>query len=104
MINDKTLPRLKTKILAGGANNQLDEERHGEALQEKEIIYLPDYVVNGGGLIRVAAEWYGVDQETYERDIDHIYDTCLNILQRAEEHGISTSVAADRIVEERLIA
>jgi leucine dehydrogenase len=104
VINDQTLPKFKARIIAGAANNQLDEDRHGEALQERGIIYLPDYVVNGGGLIRVAAEWYREDPEKYNQGIDKLYDTCLDILQRAKAQGISTSVAADRIAEERLIS
>ena len=86
----------------GGANNQLDEERHGEALQEKEIIYLPDYVVNGGGLIRVAAEWYGVDHEIYEGGIDRIYDNLKQVFEIARSKDVNTREAAARLAEMRI--
>jgi leucine dehydrogenase len=102
VINDETLPRFKARIIAGGANNQLEEARHGESVRQAGIIYLPDYVANGGGLIRVVAEWLRSDREAYERDVDAIYDTCLDVLRRAGEEGISTAVASDRIMEERL--
>ena len=58
-INDDTLPRLKVEIVAGGANNQLAEERHGDALEQRGILYAPDYVINGGGVINVYGELHG---------------------------------------------
>src|SRR5262249_47419214 len=56
-INDTTLPLLKVKVVAGAANNQLKEPRHGVLLAERGITYCPDYAINSGGLINVAQEW-----------------------------------------------
>ena len=55
-INDDTLPRLKVQIIAGGTNNQLAEDRHGDELEKRGILYAPDYVINGGGVINVYGE------------------------------------------------
>ncbi len=104
VINDNTLDRFKAGIISGGANNQLDQDRHGEALKELGIIYLPDYVANGGGLVQVAAEWYKEPEEIYRPKVDAIYETCLSILKKANEDDISTSLAADRIGEERVLS
>ncbi len=101
VLNDDTIPRLKARVIAGGANNQLGLDRHGEMLAERDIVYLPDYVANGGGLICVAAEWYGDAAEEVESKVRRIYHTCVDIIERARSGGVATSVAADRIAEER---
>ena len=103
ILNDQTIPQLKPRIVAGAANNQLAEDRHGVALAERGIVYLPDYVVNGGGLVFVAAEYYREDEAQIVQGVDKIYDTCLDILSRAHQQNIPTSVAADRIAEERFM-
>ncbi len=100
-INDDTLPRLKAKVVAGAANNQLDRDDHGQMLADRGIVYLPDYVANGGGLICVAAEWYHHDQAQVEANVRGIYQTCKEVLARAEADGVPTSVAADRMAEGR---
>jgi leucine dehydrogenase len=101
VLDDDTVPRLKARVVAGGANNQLGEHRHGAALAERDIVYLPDYVANGGGLVCVAAEWYGDPREEVEAKVRAIYDTCVDIIGRAHTDGTPTSVAADRIAKER---
>lgn len=63
IINDETIERLKCKVVAGSANNQLKEERHGKMLEEKGIVYAPDYVINAGGVINVADELLGYNRE-----------------------------------------
>jgi leucine dehydrogenase len=102
VLNDDTIPQLKARVVAGAANNQLDESRHGEMLAEYEIAYMPDYVTNGGGLVSCAAEWYGNDADEVPRRVEQIYDTSLLILERAAADGITTADAADRIAEERV--
>lgn len=102
VINDLTLPQLKVEIVAGAANNQLLEARHGEALQERGILYAPDYVANAGGVINVCIGALGWDRSLVARKVDGIYDTLLNIFRRAETEGISTSRAADQLAERRL--
>src|ERR1043165_938344 len=62
IINDETIPQLKVEIVAGGANNQLLEERHGDALEHRGILYAPDYVANAGGVINVYSELAGWDR------------------------------------------
>ncbi|NIQ94758.1 MAG: leucine dehydrogenase, partial [Desulfuromonadales bacterium] len=73
VINDGTIDRLRMKVVAGAANNQLDHERHGAWLADRDIIYMPDYVANGGGLISCAAEWQGRDFQRVPDDVRGIY-------------------------------
>lgn len=102
VINDHTVPVLKVAVVAGGANNQLAEDRHGEALRQRGILYAPDYVINAGGLVNVFGEREGWDRQRSLRKAGEIYDTVLRIFQRAETDGVSPSVAADRLAEQRL--
>src|SRR5687768_15680860 len=104
IINDKTIPKLKVEIVSGGANNQLLEERHGEELEAKGILYAPDYVANAGGVINVYSELAGWTRERSLRKADEIYDTLLGVFELAREDGIPTYVAADRMAERRLKA
>lgn len=103
-LNDNTIKRLKCQIVAGAANNQLeDEHRHGYMLIDKGITYAPDFLINAGGLINVYEEHLGA----YNRDrayntAEKIYDTCLNILNVAEDKGISTQEAAIQLAEKRI--
>lgn len=102
VINDQTLPRLKVEIVAGAANNQLLEDRHGEALQERGILYAPDYVTNAGGVINVCIGALGWERSRVAAKVDEIYSTLLNIFHVAELEGIPTSKAADKLAERRL--
>lgn len=102
ILNDNTIPQLKARVVAGAANNQLDEPRHGSQLAECGIAYMPDYVTNGGGLVSCAAEWYGSDPDEVPDRVRQIYDTSLLILERANADGIPTADASDRIAEERV--
>lgn len=102
VINDETLPRLEVEIIAGGANNQLAEERHGNLLEQRGITYAPDYVINAGGLISVGSELHGWTQEQVRSKVWAIYDTVLLVLRIAKEDGIPTYAAADRLGERRL--
>ena len=104
IINDDTLPKLQVEIVAGGANNQLAEERHGDALEQKGITYAPDYVINGGGLINVNAELQGWTMERARNKAGEIYDTILRVFEIAEEERIPSYRAADRLAEQRIAA
>jgi leucine dehydrogenase len=104
IINDNTIKQLKVKIVAGGANNQLAEERHGDLLEEKKILYAPDYVLNAGGLINVNSELEGWSAERAKRKAGEIYDTLLRLFELAKEEGIPTYRAADRLAERRIEA
>jgi leucine dehydrogenase len=102
IINDETIPSLKVEIVAGGANNQLLEERHGDALQARGILYAPDYVANAGGVINVYGEVAGWDAQRALDKADDIYDTILKVFDIAEAKNIPTYEAADRLAEQRL--
>jgi leucine dehydrogenase len=102
VLNDETIPQLTVRIVAGAANNQLLEERHGEMLRERNILYAPDYVANVGGVFNGCTELLGWEPERAQKKIDEIYDTMLTIFENAKAEGISTNKAADRLAERRL--
>ncbi len=102
IINDETIPKLKVQIVAGGANNQLLEPRHGDMLEEKGILYAPDYVSNAGGVINVYGEVKGWDAQRARDKADDIYDTILKVFEIAKRDGVPTYQAADRLAEQRL--
>ncbi|MDP3274895.1 MAG: Glu/Leu/Phe/Val dehydrogenase dimerization domain-containing protein [Deltaproteobacteria bacterium] len=101
-INDDTVGRLKVKIVAGAANNVLAEARHGDALKARAIAYAPDYAINAGGLVNVAHEIKSYDETVVRAQIHKIYDTILEVLDRAQKADISSHIVADRMAEERL--
>lgn len=103
-LNDQTIPRLKCRIVAGSANNQLAEPRHARMLEDRGILYAPDYVINGGGLINVAHEFHpgGYNRDRAYAQVATIYDKLLRIFHIAQERGITTAEAADVLAEERL--
>jgi leucine dehydrogenase len=102
IINDETIERLKCKVVAGSANNQLKEERHGKMLEEKGIVYAPDYVINAGGVINVADELLGYNRERAMKKVEGIYDKILKVFEIAKRDGIPSYLAADRMAEERI--
>jgi leucine dehydrogenase len=102
VVNDDTLKVLKVDIIAGAANNQLARSHHGDALQERGILYAPDYVINAGGLINVYGELHGWTSDRSLRKAAEIHGTLLRIFQRAEEENLAPAVAADRIAEQRV--
>src|SRR6476661_6845083 len=104
IINDKTIPQLKVEIVAGAANNQLLEERHGDELEAKNIMYAPDYVANAGGVINVYSELAGWTSARAFRKADEIYDTILKVFAIAKTEKIPTYLAADRLAEQRINA
>ena len=103
-INDQTLPRLKVQIIAGGANNQLAEDRHGDELEKRGILYAPDYVINGGGVINVYGELHRWPVERAKKKAGEIYETLLRIFEIAKRERIPTYRAADRLAEQRIAA
>jgi leucine dehydrogenase len=103
-INDTTIPQLKAKIVAGAANNQLAEPRHGDDLHARGILYAPDYAINAGGLVNVAQEVKGYDaQKSRERTME-IYNTIWEICDRSKKLNAPTYKVADIMVEEKLAA
>lgn len=95
IINDRTIPMLKAAIVCGSANNQLWEPRHGDALEDRGILYAPDYVANSGGLLSGGAELFGWTSEKVRIEVLAIYDTLLSVYALAKADGIPTSTAAD---------
>jgi leucine dehydrogenase len=104
IINDKTIPLLKCEIVAGAANNVLLEERHGDELVKRNIMYAPDYVANAGGVINVYSELAGWTSARALRKADEIYDTILKVFEIAKTEKIPTYLAADRLAEQRIRA
>ena len=102
IINDETIPQLQVEIVAGGANNQLLEPRHGDELHRLGILYAPDYAANAGGMINGCRELLGWEASQSAAKLDKIYDTLLDIFRTAEAEGIPTYKAADRLAERRL--
>ena len=104
IINDDTIPQLQVEIVAGAANNQLLEDRHGDMLAARGILYAPDYVANAGGVINVYSELTGWSRERALRKADEIYETVLSVFQLAKRTNIPTYKAADRVAEQRIAA
>ena len=102
IINDETIPKLKAKVIAGSANNQLKEDRHGDMLYELGIVYAPDYVINAGGVINVADELYGYNRERAMKKVEQIYNNVEKVFAISKRDGIPTYLAADRMAEERI--
>lgn len=107
IINDDTITRLKAKVVAGAANNQLAEARHGDMLRQREILYAPDFVINAGGLISVYYEHLARSTgKTYDRQavldqVAKIDGTLDMIFKRSDAENISAGLAADRVAESR---
>jgi leucine dehydrogenase len=103
VVNDRTLPRMKFKIIAGAANNVLEvEERHGPMVREKGILYAPDFVINCGGLINVANELDVYNPERVKRQVENVFETLLEIFAISRKESIPTSTAANRVAEARI--
>lgn len=102
VLNDITLPQIKAKVIAGAANNQLSEQRHGRELMDRNILYAPDYAINAGGIIIISHEGSDFDRTTAMKEVSRIYDTATRIFQRAEKENLPTAEIADTIAWERI--
>jgi len=103
VLNDRTIPKLKCKVVAGCANNQLEQEgRHGRMLHERGILYAPDYVINAGGVIQAIDEEKGYRPERVKTKTERIYDRLLHIFETAQKENILTIEAANRYAEMRI--
>jgi valine dehydrogenase (NAD+) len=101
-LDDETVPALRASIVSGGANNQLAHPGIEKQLQERGILYTPDYVVNAGGVIQVADEIEGFNFERAKLRATAIFSTTRQILRLADTEGVSPAVAADRLAEKRM--
>ncbi len=101
-LNDDTVPALTAKVVCGAANNQLAHPGIEKVLEDRGILYAPDYVVNSGGVIQVADEIEGFNFERARSRASRIFDTTQQILQLAGAEGVPPAVAADRLAERRM--
>jgi len=107
ILNDDTIPRLKCKVVAGAANNQLlDENRHAAMVAERKLVYAPDYVINAGGIINVSLELEkgGYNEAAAVRKIHNIFEALRSIFETARRRGITTHAAAQEVAEANLAA
>ncbi len=102
VINDETIPLFKFYIIAGAANNVLKEDRHGEELHARDILYAPDYVINAGGLINIADGLEGYNYERAMKRVESIYENIANIIEIAKREKMPTYKAANHMAEERI--
>jgi len=102
IVNDQSIGKLKTKVIAGGANNVLAEQRHGDQLRELGILYAPDFVINAGGLMNVFVELEGYSPDRAFEKTRRVYDNCWKVFEIAKRDNVGTHIAADRMAEERI--
>ena len=100
VINDATIGEISAPVIAGSANNQLAEPRHGEALWKRNVLYAPDYAINAGGVIWVSHEGPKFDAKKATAHVLRIGETLTEIFTRARKDGVAPEVAADRVAEE----
>ncbi|MFI6814582.1 Glu/Leu/Phe/Val dehydrogenase [Nonomuraea sp. NPDC050328] len=101
-LDDDSVAALRARIVCGAANNQLAHPGVEKQLEERGILYAPDYVVNSGGVIQVADEIQGFNMDRARAKAAQIYDTTLKIYAIAAEEGVPPAVAADRLAERRM--
>lgn len=105
-LNDDSLSRLRCAVIAGAANNQLeDDERHGQMILDKGMVHAPDFLINAGGLMHVYAEYVGGYQKSWSmHQAERIYDTCLAVLDRSASENIPSQLVAMRMAMDRITA
>ena len=105
ILNDDTIPQLKASIVAGGANNQLAEARHGKMLCDRGILYAPDYVINAGGMLNASGDIFGqYDANQVMKRLSGLYDAALRIFETAQQEGRPTSEVADDLARQIIAA
>lgn len=103
IFDSRSIAQLRAKVIAGAANNQLAEDRHGEELQRAQILYAPDYVINAGGIISVSHEYYGGSTDArIDADIQGIPERLTEIFERARRESLPTNIIADQMARDRL--
>ena len=102
-INSETIKKLKCNIIAGSANNQLEDEQvHGRMLLDKGVLFAPDYVINAGGIINCYSELMGFSKKRTMQLTENIYEATRNVLKLSKAENISTTEAANKIAEKRI--
>jgi leucine dehydrogenase len=102
VLNHDTIPRLRCSLVCGGANNQLAEDRHGEVLHARGILYAPDFVVNSGGVISAESETMKAPKERAETIARRVGETTRRVFKLAEQEGVAPSAAAVQLARERI--
>ena len=103
IVNPETIKKMKCSVIAGAANNQLEKEsRDSKLLLSKKIMYVPDYVINAGGLMNVANELKGYNKEKARYQVEGIYYILMRIFDYAATNNISTLEAANLLAERRI--
>jgi leucine dehydrogenase len=102
ILNGNTIPQIQAPIVAGAANNQLEDERHAQLLMAQNTLYCPDYVINAGGLINVYHDMIGYSDARVLEGLNGIYETLLEIFDKSERSQITTHAAAKQLAEERI--
>jgi valine dehydrogenase (NAD+) len=101
-IDDRVVERLRARVVCGGANNQLAHPGVDKELQDRDVLYVPDYLVNAGGLIQVADELEGFSFDRAKQRVARIFDTTHQVIALARAEGVPPAAAADRLAERRM--
>jgi len=105
ILNDDTIPQLKTSIVGGAANNQLAEALHGRMLHEKGILFAPDYVINAGGMLNASGDIFGqYDVNQVMKRVKGLYDATLRIFEMAAQEDRPTNEVADDLARQKIAA
>lgn len=104
ILNDRTIPEIRAKVIAGGANNQLERPHHGFRVLDRGILFAPDYVINGGGIIRVCGQIYGWSDDQIRAKTERIGATLSEVFVRAKAEGKPTHEIADAIARGRIVS
>lgn len=102
VIDQVAAGKLRAKVVCGAANNQLAATADGDRLAERDILYAPDYVVNAGGIINVAAEYLGWPQADSNARVEATADRLADVFTHAETHGVAPHTAADHLARQRI--
>ena len=103
ILNDDTISQLKASIVAGVANNQLAEPRHGRLLYNKGVLYAPDYVINAGGMLNASGDIFGeYDINQVMERVTHLYDATLGIFEVAKKKNQPTNEVADTMARQKI--
>ncbi|MES2616997.1 MAG: Glu/Leu/Phe/Val dehydrogenase [Bacteroidota bacterium] len=103
ILNTENINQLKCQIIAGAANNQLEDDNiHGDMIKDKGIFHAPDFLINAGGLINVYSEYNGYVREIAFAQTENIYNTVLNIYNKSQSDNINTQLAAIQLAEKRI--
>jgi leucine dehydrogenase len=102
VLDDRTIPHLRARLVVGGANNQLALARHDAMLAEHDVLYVPDYIANAGGVIDFHQEQRDDRPEAVLAAVARIYEVTLDVLERAEAAGLTPLTVADQLVVERV--